>query len=111
MKTPFYRVTTPKVPIYNFDKAEEDNHDDKFIIPLETYSTIRADLYCEMMKIPKPNLGGANVFFVDECTSLIYETLANNSKLIMEESNIDGSHTFIVLLDVFDDYTTKRSFF
>eukprot|EP00347_Sterkiella_histriomuscorum_P013298 403365251 len=114
MKTPFYRVSTPKVPIYNFEKNENDPHDDKFIIPFENYQSMKTENYCDLLKIDFQILRDASIFLVDENTSIIYQILSNQDsqqKRQIEESSLEKEQTFIILLDIFDDFLTKIQFF
>ena len=71
---PFYRISTPKAPFYS---AEQNDPDDKYIIPIENYKAMNMEQYTELLKIDYEPLKGCGVFFVDEHTSMIYCVIEN----------------------------------
>ncbi|CDW76483.1 UNKNOWN [Stylonychia lemnae] len=104
---PYYRISTPKVPIYSFEKVDKDGHDDKYIIPLENYKMLKIEQYVEFMKIPLDSVKYSSVFLIDENTSLLYQIITNTDIL---QSN-EPIKNYIVLLDIFGNFFQKRDFF
>ena len=102
---PYYRVSTPKVPIYFLEAASDsaDHHDDKYVIPIENYRTMNSDHYKDLLRL-EYDLLTSQVFLVDESTSLLYEVLE-------DASSSSSMANVLVLLDMFDDIAKVKALF
>ena len=100
---------------------EPYDDDDMYVLPIENYSKINVHQYAELM-LTRGDLSNlevdtyqriaqldCQVFFVDECTSVLYYEVTNDE--IQWDSTDQESTVVLVLFDFYDSFLDKIDYY
>ena len=112
-------VTASKVETTVGGVLEAYDDDDMYVLPLENYSKMNINRYTELM-LSRENLSasetntftaiaaiGCQVYFVDECTSMLYQVVSGEET---EDTDLIRE-TILVLFDFYDSFLDKIEFY